>query len=330
MRKLLMVLTCAAVVSGQSLKPPLRGLVSLSGLPPQGWDEVIKFAVCAVKWQDIEPAPGQYRFDKIDRFLDQAGQRNLNVYLRVFAGRSAPDWLKTKAGAVPMNDRFDKIEAPVVKWWDPEAGKAYYKLQMALSQRYDRNPRFVAITISRCSSIWAEPLMRQLNDKATRDALWKAGLRADIDKACQIDAVKVHAELWKQTRSTLSLNPYQEIEDSPKGWKSNVDYSIDLIKQARSLLGDRLLVQSNSLKDAAPAPESDYGRLLEAMRKGAVGMGFQTIGNQRIKDLENTIKVGIGLGATYFEVYGVATKDAVNHMGKDDFGKLNAALENNR
>lgn len=118
-------------------KPPLSGLVSLNGLPPAGWEDVVRFAVCAVKWQEIEPAPGQYQFAKIDRFLEEAGKRHIGVYLRVFAGRNAPDWLKKSAGTVSMNDRFDSIQAGVVKWWAPETGQAYENLQSALAARYD-------------------------------------------------------------------------------------------------------------------------------------------------------------------------------------------------
>jgi len=311
-------------------KPPLRGLVSLNGLPPAGWEDVVKFAVLGVKWQEIEPAPGQYRFEKIDRFLDEAGKRHIGVYLRMFAGRSSPDWLGKSAGTVSMNDRFDSIKADVVKWWAPEAGKAYAALQKALAARYDRDPRFIAITISRCSSIWAEPMMRQLNDKPTRDALWNAGLRADTDKALQIDAVKMHAEIWKETYSTLALNPYQEIEDSATGWKQNPDFTIELIREARRILGDRLLVQNNSLKDAPPAPDSTYGRICAAMRESGAPVGFQTIGNQRIKDLQHTIEIGIAMGASYFEVYGYDRPSAYNKMTKADLAELNRKLVANR
>jgi hypothetical protein len=324
---LAVVLACCACAQAKS---PLRGLVSLSGIPPAGWEDVVKFAVCGVKWQEIEPAPGQYRFEKIDRFLDEAGKRHIGVYLRMFAGRSAPDWLKKSAGTVTMNDRFDSIQAEVVKWWAPEAGKAYADLQKALAARYDRDPRFVAITISRCSSIWAEPMMRQLNDKPTRDALWNAGLRADADKALQIEAVKMHAEIWKETYSTLALNPYQEIADSEKGWKMNPDFTIELIREARRILGDRLLVQNNSLKDAPPAPASDYRRISAAMRASGAPVGFQTIGNQRIKDLKNTIEIGIALGASYFEVYGYDRPSGYNRMSKADLAELNKKLVANR
>jgi hypothetical protein len=326
-RILCLAVACTLSVSA---KPPLRGLVSSNGLPPAGWEDVVKFAVCAVKWQEIEPAPGQYRFARIDAFLAAAGRRHIGVYLRIFAGRDSPDWLKASAGTVSMNDRFDSIQADVVRWWAPAAGKAYANLQRALAARYDRDPRFIAVTISRCSSIWAEPLMRQLNDKPTRDALWNAGLRADADKALQIDAVKMHAEIWRETYSSLALNPYQAIEDSAKGWKQNPDFTIELIREATRLLGGRLLLQNNSLRDAPPPPASPYGSICAAMRSSGAPVGFQTIGNQRIRDLKNTVEIGIALGASYFEVYGYAQPSAYNKMTKADLVELNRRLEGNR
>lgn len=318
--------TCLAFAE----KPVLKGLVATSGLPPVGWEEIIKFAVCPVRWQDIEPAPGEYNFAKIDQFLQEAEKRNVGVYVRMFAGRQAPDWLKKKAGAARVTDRFDSITADVVRWWQPEVGKAYYDLQKALAARYDRNPRFIAITMTRCSSIWAEPLMRQINDKATRDALWDAGLRPDIDKTCQLETVKMHAEIWKQTYSTLAVNPYQEIDESAKGWHANVDYTIELIKQAKSILGGRLLIQNNSLKDNLPPPQSDYGRMMEAMRQSGAILGFQTVGNSRIKELKTTIEAGIQAGASYFEVYGEDKQNNVNHATKADFAELSERLGKSR
>lgn len=326
MRFFVLLLATVCGLSSASAKQPLHGLVSLNGMPPAGWEDVIKYTVCAVKWQEIEPAQGQYQFAKIDRFLDEAGQRHIGVYLRVFAGRSAPDWLKKTAGAVSMNDRFDSIQADVVKWWAPEVGKAYENLERALAARYDHDPRFIAITISRCSSIWAEPLMRQLNDKPTRDALWNAGLRAGTDKALQMEAVKTHAEIWKETYSTLALNPYQEIEDSAAGWKLNPDFTIELVREARRILGDRLLVQNNSLKDTLPPPASSYGKICAAMRESGAPFGFQTVGNQRIKDLKSTVELGIALGASYFEVYGYDRPSVYNKMTKADLAEINRRL----
>ena len=50
------------------IKPAPAGLVSF-GFPPQGWESIFNCMVCKVKWDDLEPEPGQYGpgFRKVHR-----------------------------------------------------------------------------------------------------------------------------------------------------------------------------------------------------------------------------------------------------------------------
>src|SRR5437660_9084941 len=80
-----------------------------------------------------------------------------------------------------------------------------------LAAKYDSAPEVREITISRCTTVYAEPFIRDAADSDTVHALLTAGYSIDADRHCQEQAVMAHAA-WTHTRSSLSFNPYQVIE----------------------------------------------------------------------------------------------------------------------
>ena len=59
-----------------------------------------------LKWDDIEPAPGKYAFDKvIGKKLDAAHADGLFVTLMIWVGPDAPEWIYSKGVPVVTTDR---------------------------------------------------------------------------------------------------------------------------------------------------------------------------------------------------------------------------------
>ena len=296
------------VFAAEELKPAVAGCVGY-GITQQGWEKIFNHVLCIVAWKDMEPELGNYEpgFQKIDDFLKKAEARNLHVHLRIRAGQEAPDWLKQKAGTVKMHSIRDDFEREVVKWWEPETGAAYSRLQQALAARYDSHPRAIAVTMTRCMSIWPEPFLHQVNDAKTRDRLIAAGLTTEKDVACQIETFHTHAQFWKQTRSSIAINPYQDVDASMTNRsQSNLLLTARLINEANNILANRLILQNDSMIPSSSELSAEYVKLYDLMKRSGLRFGFQPrdTNSATVKTTRELIETTIAFGGTYLELPG--------------------------
>jgi len=314
------------VTSG--MKAPLLGLVANKDLPPTKLDQVVKSAICMVYWKQLEPAEGQYDFSKIDACLDEAGRRGILVHLRLFCGMHSPEWLMKKAGKITFLNKNSNVKADTVQFWKPEVGDAYDRLQKALAERYDEDPRLVAITMSRCMTTYAEPFQRQISDKDTVKRLLDAGFNAEVDHRVQIETAQTHAKYWKHTRSSFAINPYQSIMES--GTKLDMKFTQEFMDKCYEILGQRFMLQNNSLRyNLDMITKGTYGdlyRRITAMHnKTGIVIGFQCAAPSRVIDLPKAVAEGIKLGGCYAEV----PVDFRNTMSIEQARELDKGLRDN-
>jgi hypothetical protein len=96
-------------------------------------------------WSGIEPSPGQYSWQVMDRWIALADSLGKNVTLVVRAGNATPSWLfqsaPGRAAAVPMNFRVSPHEGKtgvcdtetIAAPWDPAFLARWDTLLVALS-----------------------------------------------------------------------------------------------------------------------------------------------------------------------------------------------------
>lgn len=318
------------------IKPAPEGLVCF-GFPPKGWGTIFNCMIHKFKWEEIEPEPGQYEpgFRKIDETLKRADEMGLSVHLLIVCGENSPAWLKENVGTVTVYDTAGLAYNPQSKggrtcarWWDPEFGKAYFRMQQALAGRYDSHPRLAAVGMNQCMSYWPEPFMRQLKEPRNRQNLRQAGYSARLDKAAQSETLRTHARCWKKTCSGIALNPYQELADSGDSWKADMEYTEAFIREAVQVLGKRLNLQNDSFVYERAQLGEDYWKMYDLMKSSGSTFGLQPRGTTRetIGDLRKLIEAAIVQGANYLELVNIYERSPIS---KEEFDAFDKRLEAN-
>lgn len=297
----LIVLMIVPPAGAEEVKPLLSGVVDRDGPPPSSRADVVDGYVIQVTWSQLQPRRGALRHRVLDRALRDAKQRGARVKLRVLAGVHAPDWAKRIGGPpVPMRDPHGGRNGTVPRFWTRDFGSAYADLQRRLAQRYDANGRLVEVAVSRCTTFYAEPFVRQTAAADSRRALRRAGYTAARDKRCHRQQVAAH-RVWRTTRSGLALNPAQFVTRGG-GRTVDTDFTITMMRHCRSTLGSRCVLGNNSIRSPIGSLGEQYRRMYAAMARIAPGLGFQTATAERMGSCADTLDWAADQGAAYVEI----------------------------
>lgn len=273
--------TDGTVATGE--KGSVAGLVDRKGPPPERYRSVVRSFVLNVGWATIEPRPGEYVFGPIDDGLATARDLGMTVRLRVFAGIHAPEWAKSLGGAP-----FEWYAGPparsigtIPRFWTAPFGDAYARLQRALAQRYDARPELVDVVVSRCTTEFAEPFIRQAGViERNRAALEDSGYTATADERCLLDQLDAHL-VWRNTPQSLAFNPYQRIDERTWTIDPDADFSEAVMRRCRSVLGTRCVLANNSLT-AARETKGRSEQIYEAMERLGAPITFQTATPEKV------------------------------------------------
>jgi hypothetical protein len=283
-----------------SLKPVLAGLLDRNGPPPAAYLPVMGGFVVNVNWADIQTASGApiASNNAIDQAIstlhqiDPSGRMGLKV--RLFAGIYAPDWAKSLGGApLVVADPVTGASGTVGRFWNDDFGAAYADLQTKLAAKYDSAPEIREITISRCTTVYAEPFIRDARDPAAVSALLGAGFTVDADHRCHAEEILAH-QVWTHTRSDLSFNPYQVLGGSTR---TDEAFTEQMMSFCRSSLGARCVLANNSLRTPLQFPA-----MYAAIQALGPPIAFQTAVLAKVGSLGATIQAAISLGASSVEL----------------------------
>jgi hypothetical protein len=245
-----------------------------------------------------------------------------------------------------MRNAWDGIEADVPRWWDSTFLAHYQRLMTDLAARYDQHPQLSLVMITGPQTIWAEPCIRELSDSATREALAKSGFTTEIDRKTISAFIAIHAQAWRKTPSSLALNPYEVLaSDGLGGWvrKVDIDSTFGMMEEMVAVLGDRAVLQNNSLRWDVPtdtvALGPAYAKLYDRMaRWGRMGthIGIQTAAsdNDRVGDLAKVLGFCREvLGASFVELpqryneHSPADRPSLNLEGTQQLAIFDSAFE---
>lgn len=242
------------------LKEPMSGLIDRAEPATGPHASVVDAFVVRVDWSELQPEqePGtdhgaELDTTTIDQALAVAGAEGMTVRLRVVGGIHAPGWAKALDGAaIPWYSDGAPV-GTIGRFWSARYGAAYQNLQERLAARYDDDPLIADVVISRCTTEFAEPYIRQTGQLAlNRPGLQAAGYTSAADDQCHFDEIDAH-DVWKSTRSYLAFNPYQRIDDGT--WTASVDlpFTYQMIDYCRAALGERCVLGNNSLEPDRPS-----------------------------------------------------------------------------
>lgn len=281
-----------------TLKPPMVGLVDRAGIPSDDAATFVHGFVIRALWSDLQPTPGPLVPDVIDQALDAADGKR--VKLRVYGGSQAPEWLMDADGdrfTFTDGDTLEPVTAP--RWWGPNFGAAYVELQRLLADRYDDDDRLSEVTVSRCMGVYAETMTRDLRPPGNLDAFRAAGFSADVDIAAIMEQIDAHT-VWERTYTGLACNPYPRLLANGK-IRADVGVTVRAMDRARTKLGERAVIENNSVRSGPQSEE--YGFMYTAMAERGAPITVQTATQEKIGSWADALRwAATDLGASAVEL----------------------------
>ena len=292
-----------------NLKPALAGLLDRNGVPPASFLGALGGYVVNAYWKDLQPTPGATLTanSSIDRAITEVNALNaahgtqLGLKIRVFAGVWAPQWVKNLGGSpVPLTNPQGGGSGTIGRFWTDAFGSAYNHFVDLLAAKYDEMPVIREVTISRCTTFYDEPFIRDTTDPADITALLDAGYTPSADERCQRQEIAA-ATVWQHTRSDLALNPY-EVIGTAGSHANDEPFTLEMMQYCRQLLGLACVLENNSLR--YPVLGAGYEAMYASMSQLGAPISFQTATAERVGILSETIGYAITLGASSVELPG--------------------------
>src|SRR5205823_109968 len=154
------------------------------------------------------------------------------------------------------------------RFWNDSFGAAYAELETKLAAKYDATPEIREVVISRCTTVFAEPFIRDVRLPTNISAFLDAGFTIDADQRCHREEINAH-KVWVHTRSDLSLNPYQAV-----GQGTDESFTEDMMAFCRSALGNRCVLANNSLRSFSQG--TSYDQMYAQIKAMGPPIAFQT------------------------------------------------------
>jgi hypothetical protein len=291
------------------LKPVLQGLLDRDGQPPAQYvNTAVRGWVVKVNWSDLQKTAGGpiTENNAIDQAIAAAHKLNMGLKLRIYTGVNAPEWAKNLGGApVTVVDPQDSTQGTVGRFWTEDYGKAYDDLEEKLAAKYDAVPEVREVVVSRCTTFFAEPFIRDKGDKGSVANMLGAGFSFDADQACHREEIDAH-KVWLQTHSDVDFSPYQNIE---KKGVNSVDESFteSMMDYCRTNLGARCVLENNSIRTPVQAA---YAPMYDRIKAMGPPISFQTANPNKIGDLLSTLMWAAQQGANSVELPGSYTQSS--------------------
>jgi len=279
------------------LKAPIVGLLDRQGEPVPGYG--LAGWVVKTSWAELQPAAGGpiASPNAIDAAVARARSLGLVLKLRVYAGTQAPAWAKQIGGApLPLVDPASGVTETVGRFWTDAFGQAYADFQARLAARYDGVAEIRETVVSRCTTLFAEPFLRQTGAGDNAASFAAAGLDDAADLRCLKGQVDAHA-VWVRTRSDLAVNPYQSVANGAR--RGDLAVPEQVMRYCRQRLGPRCVLENNSLR---AGPSTPYQKLYEVMKALGRPLAFQTASGDKVGDLATAVSFAADLGASSVEL----------------------------
>jgi len=331
-----------------NIKPQLGGVLDRQNAPSTAYENVVNAYIVDTTWASVQPTQGGpiAANNDIDKAISYARSRtgaNIHLKLRVRAGGDAPGWAKnlpvTSGQQGPFNICDDHGQTThcgsVGHFWESNFKQAYAELQTKLAAKYDGVAEVQEVDIVGCTTIFEEPFLRQGNLAANVTAYKNAGYTEAANQQCIKDAMVAH-QVWTQTRSSESFNPYSSWNGS--GFSVNEDFTEQMVNYCRQVLGERCVLGNDSIGKsnisyacadigaAGWASKDDYGRMYTAIKCKGKPIYFQTATMAKIgtAGLQDALTWAASLGAGMVEL--PQGYEAISVANMSNYDK---ALENN-
>ena len=109
-------------------------------------------ALIRVKWNELEPSPGEFNWALIENQIDNMDDFSEGKLwsLAIIAGKESPQWLYDEADYFVVNSMLGDIAIP--KFWDPQVQLRLQDLALALAAEYGEDPRLSLVYLPQMTS----------------------------------------------------------------------------------------------------------------------------------------------------------------------------------
>jgi hypothetical protein len=311
------MLLLAGASQAQTVKPPLRGLISMGAYSFvwMGGDPVNRLGplerkagifgglVVVATWNQLQPTANavigkgnaiDQALAKVRRYNKLNPQKPIGVRLRVWGGFEAPDWAKS-IGGDPIATVHNGRDRTVGRFWLPAYLRAWTRLQQQLAALYDNEPLIQEVSVTACMSFTAEPFYVPMDDTVLPE-LQAAGFNPQVHKYCLNHAIGTYAA-WQQSRLVLSVNPLRSVPVSQG--PADAEFTKRVMHNCRETLGVRCVFDNHDLDTNLAPPLLP---IYHYMKRQGPEIVFQTA-NATPENFDGTIRMGVRYGASAIELY---------------------------
>lgn len=333
---------CFAVINPG--KSPLQGLVNMGDItfynkqdsidPPNPSNSLANLilpntsqlfggTVINVTWAQLQPNPpdenGTITLDtsSIDQALIAINAYNqanpnakISAKLRVWAGFTAPNWVKSLNGNEPINIVAQKgnvfQKGSVAHWWEDDYLENWTSFLSALANStdingytYDTEPLIREISITSCASSTDEPFISWADPNA-QNTLISAGYTDLAQQNCLSNALSTHYSAWKNTWLDFPISPFFPMQTERS--QPNFTFSYSVMQQCAD---SGVCIISNQGLNQVSSMNSNlvqiYQKILSFVASGNVYADFQTVSPAVLagSDSDNLCYV-VQTGAQYY------------------------------
>jgi hypothetical protein len=300
--------TTVPIVPVTSLKPAITGLIDRNGLPAAAYAPDLGGFVINMNWANLQPNGSGTPIvtTGIDNALNAMAALNastgahLYAKLRVFIGVNSPAWAKSIGGAsFSVDDTASGVTGSVGRFWTAAFGDSYNNMMQQLAAKYDTDPRIRNVTMSRCTTVYSEPMIRQISSAASVSGFIAAGFTAAQDVSCYEAMVQEVKRDWHYTHASFSFNPYQQINTNGTT-TTTLTVTNQLITYCRQVLGTQCTLENNSLR--ATSQGKQYDSMYATIKTAGAPITYQTATLARVGNMTTTLQNAINYGAIAVEL----------------------------
>jgi hypothetical protein len=230
-------------------------------------------------------------------------------------GGAANGTIGARSGAMPV-------------WWDQRMADHYERLMSRVAREVESDDRIRHVQIGMPTTVFAEPMIHQTyahaGDGTTRPNLLRAtaaGWTQEAELELWRRVFQIHHACFTRTRTVLCINVAERFVDVGDVAYTNAldpEYSGELQRLAKSIIGDALILQNNSLLSPRRTGSNcwlhtstpRYTELYTRMTDGSVPrLGFQTDNRGTIlgqsgdsSTVRAAVQDGIDMGGAYVEL----------------------------
>lgn len=261
-------------------------------------------------WREVEPSPGDYRWEFIDRELRRAEKSGKKVVLLVLPGAFTPPWALQGVRTGEFTSTYgytvgERITLPLP--WDEAYLERWYRFIGALGRRYDGEPAVVLIPVAGPTSVSAE--MSLPNQPESEERWRQMGYTTPRFREAWRRTLEAFGSAFPTTRKSLTLYPWLPFPNARAAQRAREELLAEAVRrygQGVTIETDGLSARREERLPRAHGLIEHYSRHITTgfmMSTSATKRPERMGGSDSVEALAESVRLGLRAGAGYLLIY---------------------------